>query len=381
MSAVEPARGQPLLRPYELGQLVLPNRVVMAPMTRARANNVALAPTDLHATYYAQRAGAGLIVTEGTWVSADAIGALNVPGMYSDAQVEGWTTVTAAVHAAGGTMFAQLGHTGAASHPEYRGGQLPVAPSAVNPGAMVFTSLGLVETVTPRALTVREIDGIVRDYRAAALNARRAGFDGIEIHAQRGYLIAQFLNPALNVRTDAYGGSPANRARFLFDILDAVVEVWDPGRVGIKIAPYANSADGTEPDAEILAGYEHVTERLNDYPLAYVHLMMTRRPNVTVTYAQRRQALEHFRPLYLGTLIANASLGQESGNAVIAEGLADLVSYGLPFIANPDLPARFAAHLDLSPADRETLYQGGAQGYVDYPPASRSGTQSLAAAE
>jgi N-ethylmaleimide reductase len=379
MSAVEPAWEQPLLRPYEWGGLVLPNRVVMAPMTRARADNAALAPTELHATYYAQRAGAGLIVTEGTWVSADAIGALNVPGLYSDAQVEGWTKVASAVHAAGGTIFAQLAHTGAASHPEYRDGHLPAAPSAVNPSGTVFTARGLVETVTPRALTLGEIDGIVADYRAAALNARRSGFDGIEVHAQRGYLIAQFLNPALNVRTDAYGGSLANRGRFLFEILDAVVEVWGPGRVGIKFAPYANSADGTAPDAEILAGYEHVTARLNDYPLAYVHLMMTRRPNVTVTYAQRREALEHFRPRYRGTLVANASLDQEGGNAVIAEGLADLVSYGLPFIANPDLPARFAAHLDLAPADRETFYQGGARGYIDYPAADRAGAQPLAA--
>jgi N-ethylmaleimide reductase len=372
MSAVESAVEQPLLRPYELGGLVLPNRVVMAPMTRARADNAALAPTELHATYYSQRAGAGLIVTEGTWISADAIGAVNVPGMYSEAQVEGWAGVTAEVHAAGGAIFSQLAHTGAASHPEYRGGRLPVAPSAVNPGGTVFTSQGLVGTVTPRALTVREIEAVVRDYRTAALNARRAGFDGIEIHAQRGYLIAQFLNPALNLRTDAYGGSLAGRARFLFEILDAVVGVWGPERVGIKFAPYANSADGTEPDADILAGYEHVTDRLNDYPLAYAHLMMTRRPNVTVTYAQRRQSLEHFRPIYRGTLIANASLDQEGGNAVIADGLADLVSFGQPFIANPDLPARFAAHLDLSPADRETFYQGGTRGYIDYAAAEGS---------
>jgi N-ethylmaleimide reductase len=368
MSVAPRAEKQPLLSPYELGSLQLRNRIVMAPMTRARADNGALAPTSLHAEYYRQRAGAGLIVSEGTWISPDAIGAVNVPGLYSQEQVEGWAAVTAAVHAEGGAIFAQLAHTGAASHPDFRGGQLPVAPSAVNPGGKVFTpSSGFTDTVTPRALTVWEVADIVEQYRSAAANARRAGFDGVEIHAQRGYLIAQFLNPELNLRTDGYGGGVENRARFLFEILDAVTEVWEPHRVGIKFAPHQAIGATAEVSPGVLAGHEHVAERLNDYPLAYLHLMMTRRPNETVTARQRHESLGRFRPLYQGTLIANAGLDQESGNAVIDEGLADLVSFAQPFIANPDLPARFADHRPLAVADRDTFYQGGARGYADYP--------------
>ncbi|SEG57855.1 N-ethylmaleimide reductase [Actinacidiphila yanglinensis] len=360
---------QALLRPYDLGAVQLRNRVVMAPMTRARATNPEMAPTGLHADYYRQRAGAGLIVTEGTWISPDAIGALNVPGIFSDEQVQGWTGVTKAVHADGGVIYSQLAHTGSSSHPDYRGGDLPVAPSAVNPGGKVFTpGSGFTDTVTPRALSAEEIAGVVEQYRSAALNARRAGFDGVEVHAQRGYLIAQFLNPDLNLRTDGYGGSPEKRARFLFEILDAVTEVWGPHRVGIKFAPHqAMIADAVSP--EILTGHEYVAERLNDYPLAYVHLMMTRRPNVAVPAEERAESLGRFRPLYRGTLIANAGLDQEAGNAVLSEGLADLVSFGLPFIANPDLPARFAHGIPLSPPDRDTFYEGGERGYTDYPAA------------
>jgi N-ethylmaleimide reductase len=367
MSIPSHAEEQPMLRRYELGDLRLRNRIVMAPMTRGRAENSAFAPTSLHTEYYRQRASAGLIVTEGTWISTDAIGAVNVPGLYSEEQVRGWAAVTEAVHAEGGAIFAQLAHTGSSSHPDFRGGLLPVAPSAVNPGGKVFTPSGFADTVTPRALTVEEISGIVEQYRSAAANARRAGFDGVEIHAQRGYLIAQFLNPTLNLRTDAYGGDAEKRARLLFEVLDAVTEVWGPHRVGIKFAPHQAIGATAEVSPEVLAGHEHVAERLNDYPLAYLHLMMTRRPNETVTADQRRESLKRFRPLYRGTLIANASLDRESGNAVIDEGLADMVSFAKLFIANPDLPARLARRRPLADADRETFYQGGAHGYTDYP--------------
>lgn len=361
---------QPLLDPYALGAgLTVRNRVVMAPMTRARADNPALAPTELHSEYYRQRAGAGLIVSEGTWISADAIGAVNVPGMYSEEQTRAWGAVTSAVHAEGGVIFAQLAHTGAASHPDFHQGRLPVAPSAVNPGGTVFTPNGLAPVVTPRALSAAQIADIVEQYRLAAANARRAGFDGVELHAQRGYLIAQFLNPALNLRTDAYGGTTADRARFLFEVLDAVVGVWGPHRVGVKFAPHQVLGDANEASPEVLAAHEHVAARLNDYPLAYLHLMMTRQPNVPVTAAERSESLGLFRPLYRGTLIANAGLDQESGNAVLREGLADLVSFAALFIGNPDLPLRFERHLPLAESDRDTFYQGGASGYTDYPPA------------
>lgn len=232
---------------------------------------------------------------------------------------------------------------------------------------MLTPDSGFTDTVTPRALTADEIAGTVEQYRSAAANARRVGFDGVEIHAQRGYLIAQFLNPALNRRTDGHGGTGANRDRFLFEIVDAVTGVWGPHRVGIKFAPHQATGATTEVSPDVLAGHEHVTERLNDYPLAYLHLMMTRRPNETVTAEQRRESLARFRPLYRGTLIANAGLDHESGTAVIADGLADLASFAQFFIANPDLPSRFAHGHPLAQADRETFYQGGERGYADYP--------------
>lgn len=361
---------QPLLGPFDLGGgLRLRNRVVMAPMTRARAANPGLVPTELHREYYRQRAGAGLIVSEGTWVSAEAVGAVNVPGLFSLEQARAWQAVTSAVHAEGGLIFAQLAHTGAASHPDFHHGRLPVAPSAVNPGGTVFTPNGPTRVITPRALSVEQIAGVVEQYREAAANARLAGFDGVEVHAQRGYLIAQFMNPALNVRTDAYGGDVRGRARFLFEVLDAVVGVWGPHRVGVKFAPHQVLGEADAPSAEVLAVHEHVAARLDEHPLAYLHLMMTRRPNERVTPEQRDESLRLFRPLYRGTLIANASLDQDSGNALIEDGLADLVSYAGLFIGNPDLPHRFAHRLPLAESDRTTYYQGGAEGYTDYPPA------------
>ncbi|AWS45251.1 alkene reductase [Streptosporangium sp. 'caverna'] len=372
MSFPPHAAEQPLLHPYDLGAVRLRNRIVMAPMTRARADNAELVPTALHSEYYRQRAGAGLIVSEGLWISPGAIGAINVPGIYSQEQVKAWRTVTDAVHAEGGVIFAQLAHTGGASHPAFRGGHLPGAPSAVNPGIKVFTpTSGQVDTVTPRALSAEEIAEIVEEYRTAAVNAQRAGFDGVEIHAQRGYLIAQFLNPSLNLRTDHYGGSAENRARFLFEVLDAVTAVWARHRVGVKFAPHQVIGTGSVSPG-VLAGHEYVAERLDDHRLAYLHLMMTRRPNETVTADQRLESLKRFRSLYRGALVANASLDRESGNAVIAEGLADLASYAQLFIANPDLPTRFAHGLPLAEADRATFYQGGAGGYTGYPAADRS---------
>ncbi|WP_347236577.1 oxidoreductase [Streptomyces malaysiensis] len=228
---------QPLLQPVQLGALKLPNRVVMAPMTRCRADNEELAPTDLHATYYAQRAGAGLIIGEGAWVSTDAIGFINVPGIYTDAQTAGWAKVTEAVHSAGGMIVSQLGHAGAASHPDHHGGRLPAGPSAINPHEMSFTPDGPKDSLTPRALSAAEIATTIGTYRQAAVNALRAGFDGLEIHAQVSHLVAQFLNPRLNQRTDAYGSSSEKRAQFLFDVVDAVSSVWGSDRIGIKSPP------------------------------------------------------------------------------------------------------------------------------------------------
>jgi N-ethylmaleimide reductase len=353
------SESQPLLQPVGMSGLTLPNRIVLAAMTRARADNAGLTPTPLHREYYRQRAGAGLLVSEGTWVSPGAIGSANVPGIFSDEQVTAWGQVTDAVHAAGGRMFVQIAHSGAYAHSDYRGGRRPAGPSAVNVGGRIFTHGGFTETPTPRPLTRAEIVGIVADFRAAAVNARRAGFDGVELHAHRWYLLAEFLSPRMNLRTDEYGGTVGNRARLLFAVLDAIVDGFGSDRVGIKLAPYLPALDGSDVTQQMWPTYEYVMRGLADRRLAYLHVMGM----------QRRHALQSIRDLYPGTLIANGGFDQLTGNAAIEDGRADLISYGQPFIANPDLPARFAHHLGLADADPDTIYTGGAHGYVDYPPA------------
>ncbi|MGA5276876.1 alkene reductase [Streptomyces cellulosae] len=364
---------QPLLQPVRLGALELPNRVLMAPMTRARATNPELVPTSLHATYYTQRAGAGLIVSEGTWVGPDAIGYIHVPGIWTDAQTAGWSGVTEAVHAAGGRIVSQIGHLGALSHPDHLGGRLPVAPSAVNPHEMSFTPDGPKETVTPRALTGAGIAATLDEYRRAAENARRAGFDGLEIHAQGNHFIAQFLNPRLNRRTDAYGGSGENRARLLLEIVETVTEVWGADRVGVKLSPYWRSGTAFTADEEVLGDYDQSLKRLGDYDLAYLHLVGPG-PGPDAGGGSDDTAVaafERFRAHYRGAVVANLGFTRESGNDLIARGLADAVSFGAPYIANPDLVERFARGLPLAEGERDTYYSGGERGYVDYPAASR----------
>ncbi|MFE6195988.1 alkene reductase [Streptomyces sp. NPDC057838] len=355
---------QPLLQPVRLGALELPNRVVMAPMTRSRATNAELVPTALHATYYTQRASAGLIVSEGTWVSPDAIGFIHVPGIYTEAQTAAWAEVTASVHAAGGRIVSQIGHVGAVSHPDHLGGRLPAGPSAINPQEMSFTPDGPKETVTPRALTAAEIATTIDSYRQAAANALRAGFDGLEIHAQASHLVAQFLNPRLNRRTDAYGGSSDKRARFLLDIVDAVSGVWGGDRVGVKLSPYWRSEPAFTADAEVLADYDLLLERLGDTELAYLHLLG---PEPGSGTDDTLTAFTRFRAHYRGSVIANLGFTQASGNEILERGLADAVSFGAPFIANPDLVERFAHGHPLAAGDRDTYYAGGAEGYTDYP--------------
>lgn len=355
---------QPLLRPVRLGALELPNRVVMAPMTRARADNEELVPTSLHATYYAQRAGAGLIVSEGTWVSTDAIGFIHVPGIYSDAQTAGWAEVTEAVHSAGGRIVSQIGHVGAVSHPDLHGGRLPAGPSAINPQEMSFTPDGPKDSVTPRALSGAEIAATIGTYRRAAANALRAGFDGLEIHAQASHLVAQFLNPRLNRRTDAYGGSSEKRAQFLLDVVDAVSDVWGGDRVAVKLSPYWNSGPAFTADAEALADYDQLLKRLGDSGLAYLHLLG---PEPGTGTDDTLTAFTRYRAHYSGSVVANLGFTQASANELLERGLADAVSFGAPFIANPDLVERFTHGHPLATGDRDTYYGGGAEGYTDYP--------------
>lgn len=361
---------QSLLRPYQMGQYLLANRVVMAPLTRCRATNPDLAPTELHTQYYSQRASAGLIITEGTWVSRDAVGWHDVPGLFTDVQVRGWSAVTDAVHRAGGVIFAQLWHTGSTSHPDFFAGTAPLAPSAVNPGLRSPTPSGNKPTVTPRAMTRDDIRATIDDFAASAANAMHAGFDGVQLQAGFNYLISQFLNPRTNVRTDAYGGSIENRARLLFDVLDAVGDRIGIAKVGIKAGPTWAEHGEFVSTADTLAMSEYVVERLNDYPLAHWLLMgamadLSGRP---LAGLQGDDMFSHFRPRYRGTVIANVDMTRERGNHLINDGLADLVAFGQQFIANPDLPARFAALGPIARSDRALHYTPGPHGYTDYPP-------------
>jgi N-ethylmaleimide reductase len=358
----------PLLQPLELGDLSLPNRVVMAPVTRARATNADLVPTDLHAAYYGQRATAGLIIAEGAWVSERAIGFGNVPGIYSEPQVDAWCRVTNVVHALGGRIMLQLWHAGANSHPDLLGGALPAGPSGINPLESCHTATGRQETLTPREMTIAEIENTIADYRVAAENAHCAGFDGVEIAANGTYLLAQFLNPRLNRRTDGYGV----RDRLLLDIVDAVSAVWRGRRVGVRLSPYWTVADRSgsgQPreeyhytaDEETLSEFDGLVAALNERPVAYLHL----RGRALGAYPDLN-AIARYRKLFDGPLIANHGFGRDTGNAIIDAGVADAVSFARHFIANPDLVSRFALGQELARSDRRTHYSGGAEGYVDY---------------
>ncbi|OBI20615.1 alkene reductase [Mycobacterium sp. E2462] len=359
---------QPLLTPYTMAGLELTNRVVMAPLTRSRATNPELAPTELHVRYYAQRASAGLIISEGAWVSPDAVGWHDAPGLFTETQVKAWSAVTEAVHAEGGHIFAQLWHTGSSSHSDFFSGTAPLAPSAVDPGLLSHTPSGLKPTVVPRAMTRADIAATIADYAHAADNARRAGFDGVQLQAGFAYLISQFLNPATNLRTDEYGGSLENRARFLFEILDAVAERVDIDRVGVKAGPTWPEHGAFLSTCDTLATSDYVIDRLNNYPISHL-LLMTPRADLSghpLAHLQGRGVYEHYRPRFTGTIIANTGLTPTSGNGLIGDDLVDLVAFGQPFIANPDLPARIAAGVELDTPDRATYYTGGPVGYIDY---------------
>ena len=358
----------PLFTPYSLGGLQLKNRVVMASMTRGRARNAELTPTEIHVEYYRQRATAGLILTEGTWISPQAIGCINVPGLFTERQVEGWRAVTTAVHSEGGAIFAQIAHSGAISHPDFFDGELPLAPSAVNPGLRSFTPGGFKDTVTPRAMSVEEIASTVADYGAAAKKAREAGFDGVELHAATTYLLPEFLNSALNIREDAYGGTVENRARIVLEILDALIAVWGPGRVGIKISP-ALAMGGFGPTDQTIETYDYLVGRLNRLPLSHLQVGRAMSDPTGTPVAALQDAIGYYRARFTGTLIANAGFDRASAHTVIASNKADLVSFAKPFIGNPDLVRRFREGLPLAASSPETYYQGGPQGYVDYPAA------------
>lgn len=352
-----------LFTPLTLGPLTLPNRLTMAPLTRNRSTPEGV-PHALNVEYYRQRASAGLIITEATCIDATAVGYPLTPGIWSDAQVAGWQAVTAAVHQAGGRIICQLWHVGRISHPSLQpNGQLPVAPSAIAPAGEAITFQGPQPFVTPRALETAELPGIVAQYRHAAAQAKSAGFDGIEVHAANGYLLDEFLRDGSNQRTDAYGGGIDNRARLLLEVLDAVCPVWGADRVGVRLSPIQPFNDMRDSDPK--GTFSRVVELLNRCGLAYLHLteMGKDAPGA---------AGPHFDPLELrdlwkGVLMTNGGYDRDSANAVLAAGRADLVAFGVPFIANPDLPARYQAGASLNAPDVATFYGGDAKGYTDYP--------------
>ena len=351
-----------VLSRYALGDLELPNRLVLAPMTRSRAV-AGEVPSPLAVTYYTQRASAGLLVTEGTQISPQGVGYIRTPGIHSEAQVAGWAAITRAVHDAGGRIFAQLWHVGRVSHPDFHGGALPVAPSAIAADGEAFTSQGRRRLETPRALELAEIPGIVEDYRRAAVNAKAAGFDGVELHGANGYLLDQFLRDGSNVRTDAYGGSLERRARFPLEVVDAVISVWGPGRVGYKIAPYFAGLGMS--DSNPIATFSYLARELSRRRLLYLHVAEpVAGPAVPAGVPRITPIL---RTQFAGTVIANGAYDLDSSNAVIAAGEADLVAFGTKFLANPDLPERFRRQAPLNSPQVETFYTGEARGYVDYP--------------
>jgi len=361
---------QHLLTPYNKN-ISLNNRVVMAPMTRSRADNKGNVPTDqLQGLYYEQRASAGLIITEGSQVSTDAVGYINTPGIHTDEQVEGWKKVTKRVHDKGGKIFIQLWHVGRMSHPDFHNGELPLSSSAINPNAKSYTPEGFKETVTPKEMTIEEIKTTVKDFQNAAVNAVKAGFDGVEIHSSNGYLFHQFFNGTSNERTDEYGGSIENKTRFFFEVLEAIKEVIPEEKIGARFNPSLNGVFGMTMDEDTIPTFEYIIKKLNDYNLAYVHLSEPFTDVSEIPYAVTEIA-RHFRPLYNGTLIINAGFDQEKGNKVIEKGHADLVAFGKLYVSNPDLVERFANNLDLAEWNEDTFYTTGAEGYTDYPKATK----------
>ena len=345
-----------LFEPLQAGELLLPNRIVMAPLTRCRATGDRV-PNALMQTYYTQRAGAGLIISEATSVTPMGVGYPDTPGIWSDAQVAGWAPIVEAVHAAGGRMVLQLWHVGRISDPIYLNGQLPVAPSAIAASGHVSLVRPKKNYVTPRALELEEIPGVIEAYRQGAENAKKAGFDGVEIHGANGYLLDQFLQDSSNRRSDRYGGSIENRARLMLEVTDAVIGVWGAGRVGMHLAPRCDSH--SMGDSNPAATFGYVAEQLGRRGIAFIC--------ARESMAEPRLGPQ-LKRIFGGVYIANEGFDQASAEALLAAGEADAVAFGKLFIANPDLPRRFATGAPLIEWRAELFYASGAEGYVDYPP-------------
>lgn len=352
---------------YKLADLTLANRAVMAPLTRLRAGE-GNAPTAMNAEYYGQRAGFGLIVTEATPIMLEGHGYPDTPAIYTKKQIAGWKLATDAVHANKGIIFCQLWHCGRISHNAYQpNDQAPPAPSAVAPTGKVMhpKTWEQLDFPTPEAMTQEDIDTTIAAYAQSILNSKEAGFDGVEVHGANGYLINQFLIAGVNQREDKYGGSIENRARFLFEVLDATVALW-PGRVGLRLSPPTDFTELVNDDRAELFFY--VIEKLNDYDLAYLHLVEPRmyEDHDPETYSMPLSSKD-FRPLYKGTLISAGGHSRDSSERLLENGQADLIGFGRDAISNPDLPERLSKDLPLTPYDRDTFYGGAEKGYTDYP--------------
>lgn len=357
---------QPLFTPAKAGAIEAGNRIAMAPLTRNRADNVTGEVSDMHVDYYRQRAGAGIIITEATQISPEGKGYLQTPGIHTPGQAAAWRRVTDAVHEAGGKIVVQLWHVGRISHTSLQpDGQPPVAPSALNAGSKTFTAKGFENTSDPRALELAEMPRIVADYAHAAAMAREAGFDGVEVHGANGYLLDQFLKTGSNHRDDAYGGSVENRARLLLEVMEAVTRVWGGDRVGLRLSPFspANGISDDNPQET----FEYVIKALNRFGLAYLHLVEGATGGSRAL--QEGQSIAKLRKLFEGPYMANNGYDREMALKAVAEDHADFIAIGRPFIANPDLVARYERDLPIAEGDQSTYYGGGREGYTDYPAA------------
>jgi len=350
-----------LLSSIKIGPYLLPNRVIMAPLTRMRAPEHI--PTELMKAYYVQRASAGLIISEATQISLLGLGYPATPGIHNPEQVAGWKRITDAVHDANGHIFLQLWHVGRISHPDYHNGALPVAPSAIAPKGDAVTPHGMKPFVTPRALEIDEIQEIVEQYRQAAKNALAAGFDGVEIHSANGYLPDQFLRDGSNKRTDRYGGSPENRTRFLLEITESVTDVWGADRVGIRLSPSGTFNDMSDSDPDTIYGY--LLGQLNRFGLAYLHIVDALENDIR--HGANVIALAVLRQSYNGNIIVCGGYDQARAEQAIAKNLADAVAFGQLYIANPDLVERFKQNAALNKPDPASFYGGSEKGYTDYP--------------
>jgi N-ethylmaleimide reductase len=351
-----------LFSPYRMGDLQLSNRMVMAPMTRCRAveGNV---PNPLAVTYYLQRSEAGLIITEGSQVSPQGVGYIRTPGIYSPEQVAAWRRVTEAVHLSKGKIFLQLWHVGRVSHPDFLGGERPVAPSALPVEGSAHTPVAKKKIEMPRALELDEIPGIVDQYKRGAANAKEAGFDGVEIHGANGYLLDQFLRDGSNHRRDEYGGSLENRAHLPLEVARAVAGAFGAQRVGYRISPHFQRYSMSDSDP--LKTFSYLAEKLNGLHLGYIHMIEAVGGPMVV--APEKRFSSSIREIFKGTLILNGGYDAAKGEEAIREGRADLVSYGSLFLANPDLPERFKKNAPLNAPDVKTFYAGEERGYIDYP--------------